>query len=540
MKDKLGSGPRLLIVLALICGARSAEPPPVVLEVVPNNLSLAAGELRRVTVVARIASPVRKLVLQARSDPGSRVTIGKPGALPEQVQGDVSWPVWIAQSLDGRAGARVVLQARYEHGDKDSPVNGLSQVVLEITVKQRPKVEDVATAKLEISLEKLEERRPRQAYLEVTNVSDVPVQIDNIRASLPPFAELAFPLPGNEKGNPAAYPRDPDGWYQLWPTAAGSSPLVIAPRRQKILHFVVRIPDTSQVLSGKHLMVFAIDLRYVKDGYSTEGSVVVSKEFDAGVLGETEFVGPTQVPFVLLPGFLFIALASLLFGKVWPKWKISFDYTKPETYLFGIAFSILGVVLYKPVSPWVYKVLWHRPGVAPRDYLGGYSIEDIINVWILAPLSALLLWTLIGGVWSLFATLRARLLTGRIPTPYDEPIDLIRKLARGKKAFDLVEVAVGGKQQWDIPLPSPDPAKRWVAGRIELKFSNPTPGETGQYQSLLAEPSKTQEIYVFLDGMRKKGTVTLAWKSNQRPELVAANDVVAVPPPGEPFLHEQV
>jgi mannose-6-phosphate isomerase-like protein (cupin superfamily) len=56
----------------------------------------------------------------------------------------------------------------------------------------------------------------------------------------------------------------------------------------------------------------------------------------------------------------------------------------------------------------------------------------------------------------------------------------------------------------------------------------------------LAEPSKTQEIYVFLDGMRKKGTVTLAWKSNQRPELVAANDVVAVPPPGEPFLHEQV
>jgi mannose-6-phosphate isomerase-like protein (cupin superfamily) len=73
-----------------------------------------------------------------------------------------------------------------------------------------------------------------------------------------------------------------------------------------------------------------------------------------------------------------------------------------------------------------------------------------------------------------------------------------------------------------------------------LKFSNPTPGETGQYQSLLAEPSKTQEIYVFLDGMRKKGTVTLAWKSNQRPELVAANDVVAVPPPGEPFLHEQV
>jgi hypothetical protein len=539
MKDEMGKRLRLPIVLALLCVASLADQPPapLILEVIPKDLALAGGEPRRVTVVARITVPVRKLTLQARADPGTRVAIGKPSESSEEIQGDVSWPVWINQSPDGRSSAHVILQARYEHGARDNPVTGLSQATVEITVKQRPKIEEIVTTKLEISVDKLEERRPRQAYLELTNVSDVPVEIRNVRGSLPPFAQLSALTPASQKGT-TAYPLDPDGWYQLFGATPGAKPLVITPRKQHIFHFVLSIPEGSQVLSGKYLMVVDVDLHYIKDGYSTDGDVVASKEFDAGVLGETEFVGPTEVPFVLLPGFLFVALFTLLFGRFWPKWNISFDYKKPETYLGGIVFSILAVLAYKPLSPLLYRYLWHRPNVPPRDYFEGYSISDIMNVWFLAILAALLIWIVIGGVWSLWARISARIQRDRTPDPADKPLDLIRKLERKGEPFDLKEVTVGGQRRWEIPLPSPDPAKKWVAGRIDVKFVDITREQEKEFQQLVKQTSKTKEIGDFLHQL--EGKVTLSWNPLQPPELVAVNDAVAKKTPSEPFIHEQV
>lgn len=100
----------------------------------------------------------------------------------------------------------MVLQARYEYGDKQNPITGLSQMVLDVTVKQRPKSEEIATAEVETSVEKLEERRPFQmVYLVITNLTDVPLELRGVRASLPKFAQIGDAAP------------DSDGWTSLLP-----------------------------------------------------------------------------------------------------------------------------------------------------------------------------------------------------------------------------------------------------------------------------------------------------------------------------------
>ncbi len=535
MRIRIGGALRFLFVLGIICDPGfPQQAAPVTLEVFPKDLAVATGESRRVTVVARIGSPIRKLALQALSDGESRVTIGKPGELPEEVRGDVSWPVWISKPADGRSSARVVFLARYEQGDSAH----LAQAVLELTVKPPAKVEEVAIAKLEISGEKLEERRPLEAYLEVNNISDVPIEIRRIRASLPSFARLDPESPrrekdGVERKTSPAYAQDADAWYQVLPST--SPPIAIAPRQQHIFRFFIEIPEAGQVLSGKHLTILETDLTYKKDGYSTDSTLVTSKEFAAGVLGETEFVGPGGVPFVLLPGFLFMTLLSLLASKAWPRWSIQFDFKQPVFYLFGTLFSILAVLVYKPVSPWLYRILWHIP-VAPRDYFEGYSITDIINVWILALASALLLWVLAGGVWSIFAMIRARLLRDRTPDPKDEPIDLLRKLSKGNKPFNLSEVTVGGKGLWEIPLLSPDPARKWVAGRIQVKLNKATGEDVKSFRDLRSRPSETRRLFELLDRMQKNGDAVLDWDpENQRPDLVAVKDA---PPRAQPTGNE--
>jgi hypothetical protein len=519
-----------LLFLGLISGAGwGQQSPPVALQVVPKDLAIAAGERRRVLVVATVGgAAVHKLKLRAWPDPGTHAAIGNTAGMPDEVRGDVSWPVWISKDRDGKTTSRVLFEAQYESGDKSAILPGLAQAILDLTVKQLPKNDDIATATVQTRIDKLEERRPQDVYLMVTNVTDVPLEVMEVRVSLPSFARIE--VDGKDvvpSGNSSA----------IYSPSAGEKPVMIPPRQEHIFPLVLKIPDYAAVLSGKYLMLFQVRLRYTKDSYHTESSIVATQEFQAAVLGEQEFVGITSVPFLLLPGFLFVTFFGLLVSKVWPKWAAwEPDFKKPDFYLIGAAASLVADLIYKPLSPWLYWNLWREP-VAKRDLFAGFGLEDIINTWVLALTAAVVPWALVCGLARGFAWVKATILKDQTPTPDDEPLDVLLRLQRAGKSFALSQANLSGTRLWELPLPSPDPAKKWVSGRIDVTFAEPDGQPARQFRELLNQPAGTQSLFKFLRGLGK--AVTVKWQpEDRRPELVDKKDAPALTGATDEFVCE--
>jgi len=525
-------------LLALMLSASASwgqQTPSVTLQFAPRDLAIAAGERRQIIVLATVTGPsVRKLRLRARPDPGTHVVVGKTGELPDEIQGDVRWPASIWKDPDGKASSRIVFEAQYETGEKNAPVAREATATFELTTKQRPKNEEVATAVVQTKIEKLEARRPQNVYLVVLNLTDVPLAVSELRVSLPDFARVSV------DGKDIAA----SGGSSLIYSAAGqTNPVLIPPRQEHVFAAVLSIPQYTAVMTGKYLMLFEVKLKYARDGYLTESSIIAPQEFQAGVLGEQEFVGVTSVPFLLLPGFLVVTVLGLLLSKVWPRWAINLDFKKPDFYLFGVIISIATVLLYKPLSPWLFAVLW-RTHIPERDLFAGFSLEDIINIWGLALALALGPWVLLGGSARLFAMVKASVLKEQTPTSYDKPSKVLERLLKAGKSFALSQVDVGGKRLWELPLPSPDPAKKWISRRVKVTFGNSTGEVARRFRGLLNnldKPSGSQknvsrEIYKVLSN--KESDVTLLWQPDHTPELVDKKDAPIATGETEEFIND--
>jgi hypothetical protein len=535
----LGKQWRILLFIALLpLTTWSQQTAPVTLEVAPKDMAIAAGERRQALVIATVTgSPVRNLKLRARTEPGTHAGIGRIAKLPDEVRGNVSWPVYISKDADGKTSSRIIFEAQYETGDANAPVPGIADVALDLTVKQRPKNEDVATASIQSSFDKLEEQRPQDVYLLVTNMTDVPLQVTGVSASLPSFVGLMT----NQK-----CVLSPQGDSAIYSSAGQTKPLTIPPRRDQTFHAALCIPPYTPVLAGKYLMLFEVRLSYAKDGYTTGSSVVQTKDFQAGVLGEQEFVGVTSVPFLLLPGFLVVTVLGLLLSKVWPKWSFEVDYKKPEFYLFGVVVSMLIVfVLYRSIGRWLYLWLW-KVDIQGRKLLAGYSLEDIINIWVIAIALAVLPWALIGGIARLFAALKARLLKKQTPTPQDRALDVLLRLRVANQPFNLKQATLGNERLWELPLPSPDPAKKWLSGRVCVRFPDlnavaadqraAVTAAQNQFRGLVNQSGETAALYNLLYGVRNR--VEILWQPDRPPELVDKKDAPTVTAAPDEFVSE--
>ena len=485
-------------------------------------------------VVASVTGgAVRKLRLRARPEPGTHVAIGSSGQLPDEIRGDVVWPVTIWKDEDGEASSRIIFEADYESGERNTAETGVADVALDLNVKQRPKNEEIASVTIQASFEKLEERRPQQLFVVVANLTDVPLTIGEVSVNLPSFAKVWI------DGRDALAT---GGRTTVYAASQGRG-LVIPSRQQHVFELGLAIPQYTPVLAGKYLMMIEVKLHYVKDGYSTESSILTTKDFQAGVLGEQEFVGITSAPFLLLPGFLVVAVLSLLMSKVWPKGSFKLDYRQPEFYLIGVVVSMVILFwLFGWMNGLLYQYLW-RVGIgqlekAGHDPFAGYSVEDIVNIWVISILLALAPWTLIGGVVRLVAVTRVRLQRAKTPTTDDQPLDVLLRLERANKPFELKQAIVEGERLWELPLPSPDPTKKWVAGGISVsaKDLNTTGDDKarktadeavsrfrGLFRDLINEPTRTKKLYELL--YQERNYITTAWEpKNQKPRLVEKKD----------------
>ncbi len=289
--------------------------------------------------------------------------------------------------------------------------------------------EKAATVAVKASLETLRSDETAPIYLLVTDTSAQTLTVRRVKASGPDFIEFEN-LPRN---------------------------VTVQPGETKVL--VVQAKADSEVDPGEHQLVFEV--------VATVGGVpfnlVATQSAKVGVAGEAELLTVLGIPSVLiLPGFLILAMASLLWRlrigrQEWDGESFPFPFKEPEYWLLAVLLSIAAVAIAS------------RVGI---DLLGRYGLRDVVVVWI---------GSVVVGAVAYFPTiaLRNRLRTSRVPAAGDEPLDLLRKLARQGLRLKLPRISValaagagGGSADRFLVQPfSETRPSTWVSPFIEYTWT---------------------------------------------------------------------
>jgi len=165
--------------------------------------------------------------------------------------------------------------------------------------------------------------------------------------------------------------------------------LSIDPGETRVIHLVV---DASRALQpGKATIAILINATGV--GQATSTSTFATTGLDLSVLGESAAATALGVPsLIFVPGIIFVVILVLLWTKVAPRSPFSIE---PGT--SGLDGKIVMWVLAALPTlgfPYVYLFLTGLWG-EPRDYRRIYGWEDILLVWLMATVLAVVAWVLL-------------------------------------------------------------------------------------------------------------------------------------------------
>lgn len=268
-------------------------------------------------------------------------------------------------------------------------------------------------AKFESNLSSINENRPGEAALIVSNLRDTPITITTIYLSAPDKVDITLDCPGGKRIEMAGGSNG----------AHTDCVFGIDPRSQEMLHLHLATKDS--VTPGPRTLIIRLTA-HDKDTGAT-ATTVASLPFTIDVFAEADILKSIGVPiFLLLPGVIVVATYWGLIQAASPfPWKENSQAPTPAGSLALIgttsiaAVIALGISLFIAIA--VYPLATHLVIGQQRNYLQAYGFRDFYYAFILSFVIALVLW---GIVW-LVAPLHRRLL---VPAPDDEPSAVFRKL----------------------------------------------------------------------------------------------------------------
>jgi hypothetical protein len=440
-------------------GLASADSMPVTLAVTPDSLLLAPGESAQVIVTASIpVTTVHSITLSAHAGTGVTYTIHDPARTRPPIQGDLAWTVEIARTGAEQPAGKVHFRADYQLQTSDGQLMpGIAIASLDVQDRTPDAVDKVIRATIETALDTIQDQQSRQVYVVVENISRVPVTVTGI---------AAWPIP-----NIDAVVEDLDAGWPLAP--------------QQSHPFSMTLTAGDSVQPGKHLLVVQVDTEWTQGGQRTAGSLVLNKEFQAGVFGESAILAATGIPsLLLLPGFLFLTGLLLFVKWSWGKTLLELDFKKPPFWYWAITISLVAVWLYPFVTGPLLSVLLGR-ATPSRDLVQGYGFNDILMLWLGAVLLGFIVWAVGSTGVVIYQAIRKaysrrrerldqRLRAMRVPSEDDRPIDALTKLANNGKTLDDLTRLVYPKGDpnpqvvFGLPTSFPEEGKTWVAPGIVL------------------------------------------------------------------------
>jgi succinate dehydrogenase hydrophobic anchor subunit len=217
--------------------------------------------------------------------------------------------------------------------------------------------------------------------------------------------------------------------------------------------------------------------------------------------------------FLLLPGFLMVT-TFLAFRKRLPFGSPSTVTAKStEFWLFAITLSLLAAFLY-PIMTGVFGT--------SRDYLKGYEVKDVFQVWMGAVISGVVWWLGYESLRKFSAYLRNKyiefLKRRKTPSEKDSPTDVLRKLARAHVKFPLkqADVTISGKSERYFVLQQGQKGKWvWVAPVMRWKWKrSDAKNRRGEFDTALHEArkdDKPETIANLFTQWEKENLIEVGW-----------------------------
>ena len=456
------------------------------------SIKLAPGESAEIllTITNHSAQPIQALQLEQITTTKATIRFDPMAVRLVRPAESAGWKVSVQRTGEERIGGTLQFQLSYSWHPRaaSSVVQGVSVVSIELQERDPDPLDKIASVRVETSLDLLRERRDVPLFLVVTNLSGRPLSISSMTVEKPSFITIAT----RAHDDPEPYVSAGASGYEIGPD--GSVPLpapstTLPPLEARTFRFFARAKDAFP--SGKHLLLFKVDVRQRGYGQEWTGTLVATHPFGIGVLGESELLTALGVPsFLLLPGFLILVVLKFAWQRVAPRKQIELDPKGTEFWMLAAFLSIIATLVYPIVTGW-----W---GVS-RNYLDGYGLRDVMNVWFGAMFVGLLFW----GLGVIVRTFTAWIRESYIPSEEDEPLVVLLKLARNRMPLLCRQVGVKVTAEetlvFDIHprLFKRVLGERCVAPTILVHWRRPTsPAETVQLDQLRGK----------LDVLRDQGT----------------------------------
>lgn len=483
-----------LLLAALAARLSAAVPDTVQLELTPNAVQVAPGEADQILLVVRNegASAIGGLKLHWSGDPAVTVLPQHPLQSTVEPHSAVAETLTLSRALQGRGVGKLNFWITWG----GSPESGRQVAVAAVDVQDRSflSIDKLATIRLEAAVDHLDENQSATLYIVVSNTSPVPITIHGIQPFGPKFIELKTP-----------------------PIGGG---VVLGPQESRT--FSVEAKVTDQALAGNQRVVIQADLAWTENGIPRTGTLSVAQTLPVTIFGESDLLKVLGVPsFLFLPGFLFLTTFHLLWTRVSPRIKVADSATTSETALISVSLSFFAILIY----PWATH----------RNYLHGYGVRDVMNVWFGSIVIALAIWCLVAGIRLIAMFTRnyfARRAAERAaqeneerirvktPTKDDSPLEILQRMCLvGMSApAEQAKVSLDGSRSarcFVVMHPAEENQQYWVTPPIVLRSKKEivSPWSRVEIAAQLEQPNRTgsyEQLHSFLDSVQNAGW-TVAW-----------------------------
>ena len=428
--------------------------------------------------------------------------VGQPAFSDERTiaaGGELDWLVVVSNKTAAPNTGAIIFRIEYRVCDgRRMGVPHVAYVTLPVGSRN---VSELAEVRVETALESLDAQHPGKVYLVITNKSNesLTVKQDEITWDKPNFIQI--PARQSSAG-----------------TKNDAAPLVFAPRQTMTVSFDVGTADRVQ--SGKHLLVARVPFEWGGPANAQKRNVVVTKEIQVGVLGESALLKILAVPsFLMIPGFIGVIIWGVL-------WKWGLFKTRTDSGDFPLQFSE------KPTNPqfWVAAITTSIPVIliyrwlVNPDVLGLYGLSDLVAIWL-----ASVVFLGLGG-YALIIGGRRLYLLWTTPSEKDKQLDILKKLERQGLEVFLPQVTFtrtgAAEPRRALLLQKKDNSRprSWVGPKIRIVWHATATADmktaVNEERKLGGSPGK------IVEAIKRAGqSVELSWKPNEAQDVTELLEV---------------
>lgn len=406
----------LLLLLGGLLAVQPAQPanaaPSLSVSPTPKELALTPGATATGVLVLENAGATPATIARVEpvaADPSLKVSmVDSVAAVPAAASVPLSYEVTRTTESTGQdVTVRFVVSYSQRAAPKSDPVSQV--VVASVTVKAVASLA-VVEAKIESNVQTINENRPGQGALVVSNPRETSIRVDAVQVSAPTSVKVQLDCPNGGQLTVLGAT-----------TRSANCSFPVGARSQEVLP--LRLETEESVIPGPRSVVIRVEASVPESRVSA--SVAATVAFTVDVFAESDILKAVGVPvFLLLPGVVVVLTGWFLIGTaspwrqvVGPPQSTSVISTATITAVLGLAVSLVIAAVYPTLTsslvPGYERNYLRAYGFQDFYYVFGYSFAIAIVAWLLS----LLLFLAVRGFRWLF-----------LPVAGDDEPALLRKL----------------------------------------------------------------------------------------------------------------